>query len=84
MSRVIVAAVETIRTLIKLVLVVLRYFKDISMTAGSVDRISCLKRVPHMIWVDDFKNCTGTAQCQCAAAFHLSEALLERNLSRQN
>jgi hypothetical protein len=28
-----------------------------------LDRISCLKRVPHMIWVDDFKNWRGT-QCR--------------------
>ena len=66
----IVALIQTILTLIKLVLVVLRYFKDISTTTGTLDRISCLKRVPHMIWVDDFKNWRGT---QCRFTFSIQQ-----------
>ena len=79
-TRGIVALIQTIRTLIKLVLVVLRYFKDISTTTGTLDRISCLKRVPHMIWVDDFKNWIGSTM----SASHFSRCLHAEQLSRNS
>lgn len=45
-------------TFTRLTMVALRYLMVIWTMTGSFDRISCLNMVPHIIWVDDLRNCT--------------------------